>query len=60
MYSVAKKKNLSIYITQFVICIRIPANSLAIKTVPKCLVFTPKIAFYYTGLEGSLSSCQLF
>ena len=56
-----KKKNLSsIYIMQFVICICIPANSVAVKTVPKCLVLTHKITFCYTGLEGSLSSCQLF
>lgn len=60
MYSVAKKNNLSIYIMKFVICICIPANSMAIKTVPECLVFTHKIAFYYTGLECSLSSCQFF
>ena len=45
---------------QFIICICMPANLVAIKTVPKCLVLTYKIAFYYSGLEGSLSSCQVF
>lgn len=43
---------------QFVICICMPANSVAIKTVPKCLVLTYKIAFYYSGLEDSLSGCR--
>ena len=56
MYSLGKKKNLlSIYI--LVAALKI---SVSIKTVPKCLLLTCKIAFFYAGLEGVLGSWQVF